>query len=368
MKLHQEDPRLTAYALGELPPEESATVERAIADNPALGASIVETEEIRQELTHSLYVEKERLQPHQREAIRRAAREKTRLSKSDNTVFHNFARRTWIASIATAAAVIIGGIFLITLIPKQNGASTEFVERGGFNDRHAGREIAIRMPLKDSGKSLAQVKEAIRTQRRIPAMAEVRIPEMLNAFSLNATESVALWEGCELGVEIMPSPWKPSGSLVFVEILGAKDGTRDLSLEYRSEEGTAIAHRVIGYSAAPSEAEMETISGMGANSRKTLVIEAESSDLRLGSLHWAVNGKAAPPLQLVRDPGREPSDDARFASLVCAYGLKLRGEGGGMIDDALVLRLAREVSSHSLVADRYDFVSLIEETAKLLEK
>lgn len=368
MKLHQEDPRLTAYVLGELPPEESAAVERAISANPALGAAIAETEEIRQDLVYALDDENERLQPHQRDAIRRAARETARLAKSESKSFHIFVRRTWIAPFAAAAAVIIGGFFLITLIPKQDGANADFVESGGLDKRQAGRGIVVRMPLKDSGKSLAHLKEAIRTERRIPAMAEVRIPEMLNAFSLNATESVALWDGCELGVEILPSPWKPSGSLVFVEIQGAKDGARDLAFEYRAEKGTVIAHRVIGYSAAPSEGETETISGMDANSRMTLVIEAESSNLRLGSLHWSVNGKAAPPLPLVRDPGREPSDDARFASLVCAFGLKLRGEGGGMIDDALVLGLARKVASGSPVADRYDFLTLIEESVKLHKK
>jgi hypothetical protein len=99
-----------------------------------------------------------------------------------------------------------------------------------------------------------------------------------------------------------------------------------------------------------------------------LVIEVESRDLRLGSLHGSVGGREASPLPLVREPEREPSDDARFAALVCAFGLWLRGEGGGMIDEEVMLALAREVASGSMVADRYDFLNLIDEAAKLPEK
>ena len=66
--------------------------------------------------------------------------------------------------------------------------------------------------------------------------------------------------------------------------------------------------------------------------------------------------------------GEEPSDDARFAALVCAFGLWLRGEGGGMIDEEVMLALAREVASGRMVADRYDFLNLIDEATKLPEK
>ena len=81
MKLHQEDPRLTAYALGELPPEEAAVVARAIAADPALRAAFTETEKTSHSLTETLCGEVQRLQPRQRDAIRRAAREAARQGK-----------------------------------------------------------------------------------------------------------------------------------------------------------------------------------------------------------------------------------------------------------------------------------------------
>jgi hypothetical protein len=378
MKPHQEDPRLTAYALGELPIEEAAEVERAIAADPALRETFAETEQIRQDLVEALGGEKERLQPRQRDAIRRAAREASRQGKIENLSSHRTARRTWLAPLA-AAAVIIGGVFLLTLFPKPDGgggtkpvtANTDPVEGGGIKHGDVvrpDRSDILHLPLKAAGKSLAQITDAIRGERRLPTKDEVRIPEILNAFPLKANGSVALWDGCKLGVEILPSPWKPSGSLVIVEIQSAKDGPRELSVEYRAEQGAVIAHRLIGYQTGEATGKTDRVSKLAANSGMLLVIEVESRDLRLGSLHWKVGGKEAPSIPLVRDPEREPSDDARFAALVSAFGLWLRGEGGGMIDDSLVLGLAREVAAGSLVADRYDFLNLIDEATKLLEK
>ncbi len=374
MKLHQEDPRLTAYALGELPPDESVAVERAIAADPALRAAVAETEEVRQGIIEALGGEKERLQPRQRDAIRRAAREAARQGKIEKLSSHRQAQRTWMAPLA-AAAVIIGGIFLLTFFPKPNGAdgtkpitgNNDPVKGGGL-EGHSQQGDVIHLPLKASGKSLSEITDAVRGQNRMPTKDEVRIPEMLNAFPLKANGSVALLQGCKLGVEILPSPWKPSGSLVVVEIQGAKDGPRDLSVEYRAEEKMVIGHRLIGYTSGKSDDDAKPISKVEANSRMLLVIEIESRDLRLGSLHWSVGGKEAPPLPLVRDPEREPSDDARFASIVCAFGLWLRGEGGGMIDEDLMLALAREVASGSPVPDRYDFLQLIDEATNLPEK
>ena len=374
MKPHQKDTKLTDYALGELPPEESVAVERAIAADPALRAAFVETEEMCQGLIDALGGKKERLQPRQRDAIRRVAREAARQGKVENLSSHRQARQRWIAPLA-AAAVIIGGIFLLTFFQKPAGtggtkpvtANNDPVKGGGLEGPSEQGNV-IRLPLKASGKSLSQIMDAVRGEKRMPTKGEVRIPEMLNAFPLKANSSVALWHGCKLGVEILPSPWKPSASLVFVEIQGAKDGARGLSVEYHAQEGVVIDHRLIGYASRKSDSKLNPPSEVEANSRMLLVIEVESRDLRLGSLHGSVGGREASPLPLVREPEREPSDDARFAALVCAFGLWLRGEGGGMIDEEVMLALAREVASGSMVADRYDFLNLIDEAAKLPEK
>jgi hypothetical protein len=382
MKLHKEDPRLTAYLLGELPPDEAAAVDRAVAEDPSLRIALAEMEKEQLALFATLGGETERLLPRQLANIRRAAKEAAREGKIVELDSHRHVRKPWHVPLAAAAA--IGGLlFILTQFPAPretggnknvSGNHTPDKDNGTGGHKDPDRRIPpvneniVQLPLTAGRKSLPQIASAIRTESRMPTREEIRIPEMLNAFPLKANAAVALWDGCKLGAEILPSPWKPSASLVVVEIQGAKDGPRELSVEYRADDGSVIAHRLIGYANSTSGGAMQPVSKIEAKSQMLLVIEVESKDLKLGSLVWEVAGREAPAVPLLRDPAREPSDDARFASLICAFGLWLGGEDSAMIDDALVLGLARESAAANLAPDRYDLLNLIDEAAKLRTK
>jgi len=54
LRLSPEDPRLTAYALGELPPEEAVVLEAALAHDPAARAFVEETRELAAQLRQAL--------------------------------------------------------------------------------------------------------------------------------------------------------------------------------------------------------------------------------------------------------------------------------------------------------------------------
>jgi hypothetical protein len=71
---------------------------------------------------------------------------------------------------------------------------------------------------------------------------------------------------------------------------------------------------------------------------------------------------------LVRNSGKETSSDSRFASLICGFGLWLREERPEIIDDAMILGLAREIAAESLVPDRYDFLELVDQAVKVKSK
>ena len=107
---------------------------------------------------------------------------------------------------------------------------------------------------------------------------------------------------------------------------------------------------------------------LGQGDSVFLVIEMDSSALHLGKVQLFMGGEAGPSIVLERDPEKEPSEDAAFASLVCAFGHWLSGEDAAYIDDSVVLGLAREVASGTLVPDRYDFLALIDQAMKLTEK
>src|SRR5687767_4642192 len=70
-----DDPKLTAFALGELPPAERPEVEAELAAHPEFAAEIEETQERAGILRMGLRGEPAgKLAPHQRDAIFRAAR------------------------------------------------------------------------------------------------------------------------------------------------------------------------------------------------------------------------------------------------------------------------------------------------------
>ncbi|MFN5868104.1 MAG: hypothetical protein ACK46A_02100, partial [Akkermansiaceae bacterium] len=100
----------------------------------------------------------------------------------------------------------------------------------------------------------------------------------------------------------------------------------------------------------------------GQETMVALLVESKSADL--GKLVWSVNGETAPAIDLVSNYEKEASSDSRFASLICGFGLWLREEKPAIIDDALILALAREVAAESLVADRYDFLELVDQAVK----
>lgn len=376
MKLHQEDPRLTAYLLGELTPEEARAVEDAAESDPLVRSALKETGSVCDGLNAMLGKEDERLLPTHRENIRKAAREAARQGKIELLKSHRQPRRIWQIPLA-AAAVILGGIFLLTMIPSPKRGGTKQVTTKA--DAPVTDDIGIetvprdgnvmRLPLEAGKRSLSLITTAVRIEDRMPEVRAVRIEELLNAFPLKAKGSAALWKGCSLSTEILPCPWRPSGNLVLVSLQGARDGERKISVEFRAHGESTSSHRLLGYPAGEGKAiPTSAESTVPAGETVVLMIEAPSTGGELGTLVWTVDGTDAPPVALVPDPEKEPSDDASFATLVCAFGLWLRGEDKPAIDDLLVLALAREAASENLVADRYDFITLVDQAVKLSEK
>ena len=72
--IDSEDPRLTAYALGELPEHEAAVLRRLAEDDPALHAALAETNALAGLIRSGFGRESLELGEDRREAIRRAGR------------------------------------------------------------------------------------------------------------------------------------------------------------------------------------------------------------------------------------------------------------------------------------------------------
>ncbi|MEP2776444.1 MAG: hypothetical protein ABJQ29_05495 [Luteolibacter sp.] len=362
-----DDPKLTSYVLGELPADEAGAIRAAAEIDPGLRKELAEISSLHNSLGEIFGGEGECLLPQQRDAIRRAAKEASRQGVIVKLRSHRNTTRKWAVPLA-AAAVIALGIFVLTLVPsaKPKGGGGQ-VANGNDAPVIPEKEDAEAVLKVDDG-SLASIVRSIRVDERLPEKSQVDLGELIAEFPLKAKDKVALWKGSTVGVEVIPCPWRPSGSLVFIEIKRAKGEGGEFSVRYLPKEGSVFGVRVIGSGESNDAnllADAESLQPGGSVFR---VIELDSSSPALGEMLLSVDGEAGPAVQLARDPGKEASEDAAFASLICAFGHWLAGEESAYIDEAMVLGLAREVASGTLVSDRYDFLTLIDQAMKLAEE
>ena len=378
MKIEQDDPRWIAYVLGELSAKEAKQFDHAIAGDPALKLALKEIERSQADLLKFLGTESDTLLPRQRSAIMQAAREASGSGKIFSMKPQRKEFNVWAWPLA-AAAVVTATMFIVTMLPApESGDSDRKVGNGSdkpsfdefvaVENRGQARK-SIGLPLIAGNKSLTQITRSIRELGNLPSRQDVRIEEMLNAFPLDTNGSVALLNGASLGAEVVECPWSPSGSLVFVKIRGARDRSSKLSVEFKSNDSSVISSRLLGYEIEENTRDRKSMPQELSAGQQTLIailIEAKSQDI--GQLVWSVNGQTAPIIELVRDSEKEASSDSRFASLICGFGLWLREEKPEIIDDSLILGLAREVAAESLVPDRYNFLTLVDQAVKAKSK
>ena len=116
MNLNPEDPRLTAYLLGELPADEAAAVERAVAADPALGLVVREMDEVQRMLTDTLAPESASLMPRQRDAVLSAARHADQSGKIVSLRSQRWQVKSLLIPL-TAAALIALAVFIMVRLP-----------------------------------------------------------------------------------------------------------------------------------------------------------------------------------------------------------------------------------------------------------
>jgi len=424
MKLKPEDPRLTAYVLGELGPDEAAAVERAVATDPALLAEIMEIRKLQELLTTGLGHLSEKLKPQQRTEILR----QSRLSVTNQILFSlsSFSERmkSWVIPASAAAVLTLATLILMRMPsaddakkpqarvetppapkpdlspspgPADTGARPQnppavsvdpslpaLVQRGSVN---AAEYPLLDLPVQTGNSSYGWISKSILEDHKLPPHNTVRLEEILNHFPLrlNGTAAIARnaaesWHPDQRGsgmsagtatltTEMVACPWKPSSTLLFITLRGGGNQAKEcqVKLTYQVNSKNVARYRLLGFSPTEGSSPGTMPSTLAANSAITLAIEIEpsNSDGNLGSLIWSTNGKAAPEISLIRKADTEPSDDARFAALVCTYSQWLAGEQAGLIDDAILSALARETASSTLAPERAEFLSLIDRSLHL---
>ena len=399
MKLHPEDPRLTAQVLGELSVEDAAAVELAAAADPALEAELAETRAIQQFLTDLPAPPSGQLLPDQRAAILTTARKADRAAR-----IARFQR--WLIPTAAAAVLALATVLLLRMpgekpqpivretpaVPPPAApavtpaiapppATAAIVRQGPLATSDF---PVLDLPVHPASGNLETVSNSIRGEGKLPPRDAVRTEEFLNAFPLRLTGTTAIarssgnaWHpdnrgsgasahAATLATETIACPWKPSATLLLISLRGNPRQACEVKLAYHADPANVLHYRILGFAPAASTGGVLPTT-LAANTTTTLAIEIECSSPRggLGTLVWATDGEKAPAISLIHRRDAEPSDDARFGALVCTYAQWLAGEQAGAIDADIVSGLAREIASAVLPAERADFLNLIDRTLHL---
>lgn len=400
IKLHLEDPRLTAYVLGELGTDEAANVAQAIAADPALQAEVQEIESIQKFLSSRLQVAGEKLLPAQRGNIQRQARNSSNSSGWRTLTALRDAIQPWIIPASAAAVLALATFIFIKMSSDQHSTITKHQppnnptsSPGPQSNPSPIQPVAtvsvnsqnLDLPIITSLDSLKSVSKSILTEGKLPPHEAVILPEILNNFTLrlqgvtaisrNAStswhpdnrDSGASNHAATLSTELIACPWKPSATLLIISVRTNAKVACDLKLNYRPNPATVLRRRLVGF--PPTQGSIsETISDkMSAGAVANLVIEIEPSLIGgdFGTLEWSTDGTPAPPVTLVHNKEVEPSDDARFVALVSTFSLWLLGDSTGVIDVDVVAALAREIASSNLPPERTEFLNLVDKSLRL---
>ena len=444
MKLNPEDPRLTAYVLGELPADEAAAVERAVAADPALGLALHELEGLQRLLTNTLAPGSATLLPRQREHILRAARHADGSAEITTLSSHRRPLKSLLIPLAAAAMIVLTVLVLVRLPSTQfqsaanpppaprntalplevallpapapadpsnpSQAEARPTASADLSKTAASRAAALQencelflrkvserlaqtpmpavndlpklhprgsvvaaehpnlaLPVHAGRASLGWITRSIREEKKRPPANAVRLEEVLNQFALRPAGATAISQGVTLSTETVSCPWKPSATLLLVSFRGTTDTAREVTATFRANTTHVRRYRLLGFAPVAGLAATPLPTSLPPKSITSLVIEIEplTASGDLGTIDWAVSGQAAASVSIARHGASEPSDDARFAALVCTYTQWLIGQPSGMIDPDLLAAIARENASETLPADRTDFLTLIDQSLNL---
>lgn len=404
MKLHPEDPRITAYVLGELEPEDAAAVEQAAAADPAVREKIREAGEIQHFLKERLVAPTSQLLPRQRENIRRSARQ----TNHGSAGFSWKSLQPWLIP-AAAAAVLILATFILTRMPADQPepatakksptapAATPIaqppppppapvlpaVPNPGFIA--AADFPSLDLPVQPGKPNLTAIRRPIGDEGHLPLHEAVRLEEILNSFplKLNGTTAIArsaanAWhpDNRETGIsphvatlstETISCPWKPSSILLLISIRANDKSDCALKIAFHPDPTNVVRYRILGFTPGPGRTTDYPRTKLPAGAYSSLAVEIDPSNpgTHLGSLVWSANDTPAPPISVLHKPDAEPSDDARFATVVCSFAQWLAGEQSGSIDPQILAALARETATATLPTDRAEFLKLIEKALQL---
>lgn len=411
------DPRLTAYALGELSEADRVAMERTVAESDEATRFVAETQELAQLLRREFRAE-----------IDAAARKpRNILPLPEPKSFWPDARWRSIGVAAlfavgcVVAAVLLSGIWpaeprLSSASRTDPGLQMEVMEdeRVGlapnssrqaqpFNaDTKSGENQFVPVStnpistfaINIATASYAEVRKMI-DSGTTPPRDSVRIEEMINYFPYEYPQP----QGdapFSINLEAATCPWTPHHRLVRIGLKGRGDRqeqaaiAKDVKVEVEFNPTQVASYRLLGYETrfprrndptnqSPADAVVQSGHAVTALYEVIPLQDGDtaadklqtSADLLTVKLHHKhpITGKSAMTEQALTDAGtpfREASADFRFAAAVAHFGMVLRNsphKGDGTL--AALLEWAQESSGPDNSGERAGFIELARKAQKL---
>ena len=415
MKMNIDNPKLTAYALGELDEVERATIARAIADSPEAQRFLRDTQNLGSALRREYALQ-----------LNRELMAGKKFATVYEDAFWSKAGPLAIAAVLAVVAVIgavalsgnKSGLFapsdsslsgdLAGARPEQNhfapieGEDVGQPSQNQFGEADAGpyaytgerpfvsavSRPRSSVPLLVNPVSYVDVRRSINAGV-LPARDAVRIEGMINHFHYDYPEPAGS-EPFSLNIDVVTCPWQPTHRLARIGLKGHQAITvRAASrIEFEFNPRRVSAYRLIGYDRQKPETQVLNEKTVGLAAGYTLTTFYEIVPLkRVGAVAHAqmpgVAGEASEPLFIARlkletradanaprfiqravsDTGFDfaaAAGDLKFAAAVAEFGMILRDseyKGNGTLQQ--VLEWAKQGKGADPNGYRAEFIELV---------
>lgn len=376
MKITPEDPRLSAYLLGELSADEAAEVDRAAVVDPVVRVSLDELQKTINFLSGTLGEQSEpKLLPAQRQSVLRAGRDADQEAKVMELVSAKRSMRPWITGFAAAAAITFAALLLNQLGGEGSGASSEWADeiallpmpgpnagegltspaKGSAAEVEMARQMdqrgsaflgevarkleevrlpeidrlpaptslcefstsaSLRLPIVVGASSPVWVNRWMQENQELPPKRLVRVEEFINVVSLRTPQVIGK---IKVGYEVMDCPWNQESKLVAVQLetLDKKD-VHDVEIRTLC----TLPRRVLGSFVRRSDQTLPSL--LPADASTLVMMEVKADQGPFGDLEIR-QGELEASLTLDKF-GAGPSAEMARAVTMAAYALWLRGE------------------------------------------
>lgn len=405
MKLNPDDPRITAYALGELSVQETAQIEKAIAESPEARAEVEQTRALAAALRDEFRAEL------------REAKPRNIMPLSSQGSFWSDAR--W-SSLAIAASLAILGIVGAVLLFENRTISSRVADM--LRAKHVRLPADVQIEVENSDEegifltndqvprdaagentfvsartnpvltfqinfgtaAYSAVRRALENGS-LPPKDVIRVEEMVNYFSYDYPTPSGN-DPFFVDLAAVECPWQPEHRLLRIVVRGREANENSARIENTSVEfnpARVSSYHLIGYdSAAPprNEAKGEFSTGVSTKPTATILFEvvpavsqsntAEFEMARVTLRHQTTATSSREEITAaVKDNAmafKTASLDFRFAAAVAEFGLLLRKsptENGATFAD--VLEWASAARGVDADGARAQFIELVRRAQSL---